>query len=74
MTMDKAQETKLQKIQKLAFWCFLLTSAKAKKFQDGDRSTRLYTAISLHLRRFQKSPQLFIRRTHVLSSNGFNEK
>ena len=34
---------KASKIQKLAFRCFLLTSAKAKKFQDGDRSTRIYT-------------------------------
>ena len=33
MMMDKAQETK---IEKLAFQCFLLTSAKAKKFQDGN--------------------------------------
>ena len=43
---------KASKIQKLAFRCFLLTSAKAKKFQDGDRSIRLYTTISLQLRRF----------------------
>ena len=43
MTKDKAQETKLQKIHKLAFRCFLLTSTKAKKFQDGDRSIRLYS-------------------------------
>ena len=38
----------------LAVRCFLLTSAKAKKFQDGDRSTRLYTTISLQPRRFSK--------------------
>ena len=36
MTIDNAS-----KIQMLAFRCFLLTSAKAKKFQDGDRSIRL---------------------------------
>ena len=61
MTMDKAS-----KIQKLAFRCFLLTSAKAKKCQDGDRSIRLYTTISLQLRLFfQKSLQLFIRRTRI---------
>ena len=36
------------------FWCFLLTSAKAKKFQDGDCSIRLYTTISLQLRCFSK--------------------
>ena len=36
------------------FRCFLLTSAKAKKFQDGDRSIRLYTTISLQPRRFSK--------------------
>ena len=29
--------------------CFLLTSAKAKKFQDGDRSIRLHTTISLQI-------------------------
>ena len=36
------------------FRCFLLTSAKAKKFQYGERSIRLYTTISLQLRRFLK--------------------
>ena len=52
MMMDKAQKTKLQKM--LAFHCFLLTSAKAKKFQDGERLIRLYTAISLQLKGFSK--------------------
>ena len=41
-------------IQKLAFLCFLLKLAKAKTFQDGDQSIRLYTTISLQLRRFSK--------------------
>ena len=59
MTIDKAQETK---IQKLAFRCFLLTSAKAKKFQDGDRSIRLYTTISLQLRRFSKIATIFYQK------------
>ena len=45
----QSPRNKASKIQKLAF---RLTSAKAKKFQDGDRSTRLYTAISLQLRLF----------------------
>ena len=45
---------KASKIQKLAFRCFLLTSAKAKKFQDGNWSIRLYTTISLQLRCFSK--------------------
>ena len=47
MMMDKAQEKSFEesKIQKLAFRCFLLTSAKAKKFRDGDQSTRLYIAV-----------------------------
>ena len=47
MTMDKAQEKsfKESKIQKFAFRCFLLTLAKAKKFQDGNQSTWLYTAV-----------------------------
>ena len=49
----QSPRNKASKIQKLAFR-FLLTSAKAKKFQDGDRSIRLYTAISLQLRRFSK--------------------
>ena len=59
MTMDKAQETK---IQKLAFRCFLLTSAKAKKFQDGDRSIRLYTTISLQLKCFSKIATIFYQK------------
>ena len=33
----------------------MLTSVKAKKFLDGNRLTRLYTAISLHLRSFSKN-------------------
>ena len=45
----QSPRNKASKIQKLAFRCFLLTSAKAKKFQDGDRSIRLYTTISLQL-------------------------
>ena len=52
--MDKAQKHKASKIQKLAFRCFLLTSAKTKEFQDGDQSIRLYTTISQQLRRFSK--------------------
>ena len=32
----------------------MLTSAKAMKFQDGDQLIRLYTTISLQLRRFSK--------------------
>ena len=54
VTMDKAQKNKALKIQKLVFCCFLLTSAKAKTFQDGDRLKRFYTTISLQLRRFSK--------------------
>ena len=54
MTIEQSPRNKASKIHKLVFRCFLLTSAKAKKFQDGDRSTRLYTAISLKLRRFSK--------------------
>ena len=50
----QSPRNKASKIQKLAFRCFLLTSAKAKKFQDGERSIRLYTTISLQLRRFSK--------------------
>ena len=50
----QSPRNKASKIQKLAFWCFLLTSAKAKKFQDGGRSIRLYTTVSLQLRRFSK--------------------
>ena len=50
----QSSRNKASKIQKVAFRCFLLTLAKAKKFQDGDRSIRLYTTISLQLRRFSK--------------------
>ena len=66
-------ELHASKIQKLAVRCFLLTSAKAKKFQDGDRLIRLYTTISLPATFFfffQKSTQFFFKRTHVLSSMG----
>ena len=38
--------------------CFLLTSVKVRKFQDGDRSTRPYTAV------FPK-PRLFFRNPHI---------
>ena len=54
MTMDKAQETKLQRYKvsvSVFFFCFFfffsLTSAKAKKFQDGDRSIRLYSPLAV---------------------------
>ena len=53
---------KASKIQKLAFRCFLLTSAKAKKFQDGDRSIRLYTTISLQLIYFSKIDTIFYQK------------
>ena len=53
MTMDKAQE-KSFKDTKLGFRCFLLTSARAKRIQDGDQSIRLYTAISLQPRCFSE--------------------
>ena len=38
----------------------MLTSAKAKKFQDGDRLIRLYTTISLQLRSFLKNCHNFL--------------
>ena len=50
----QSPRNRASKIQKLAFRCFLLTPAKAKKFQDGDWLIRLYTTISLQLRRFSK--------------------
>ena len=50
----QSPRSRASKVRKLAFRCFLLTSAKVKKFQDGDRSIRLYTTISLQLRRFSK--------------------
>ena len=62
---EQSPRNKASKTQKLAFWCFLLTSAKATEFQDGDRSTRLYTAISLHLRRFSKIATIFYQNTHT---------
>ena len=54
MMMDKAQETKLWRYKSKRFGFFLLTSAKAKKFQDGNWLIRLYTAIFLQLRSFSK--------------------
>ena len=51
----KSQRNKASKMQKLAFQCFLLTSAKAKKFQDGNWSIRVYTTISLQLSLFFKN-------------------
>ena len=62
--IDKAQETKLKKKQKLAYQCFMLMSAKAKKFQGGDQSMRLYMTISPQQRCFSKIATIFIRRTH----------
>ena len=50
----QSPRNKASKIQKSAFRCFLLTSAKVKKFQYGDWSIRLYTTISLQLRCFSK--------------------
>ena len=58
----QSPRNKASKIQKLAFRCFLLTSAKAKKFQDGDRSIRLYTTISLQLRGFSKIATMFYKK------------
>ena len=58
----QSPKNKASKIQKLAFWCFQLTSAKAKKFQDGDWSIRLYTTISLQLRRFSKIATIFYQK------------
>ena len=53
---DKGQSSrnKASKIRKLVFQCFLLTLAKVKKCQDGDRLIRLYTTISLQVRHFKK--------------------
>ena len=58
----QSPRNKASKIQKLAFRCFLLTSAKAKKFQDGDRSIRLYTTISLQLIFFSKIDTIFYQK------------
>ena len=56
----QSPRNKASKIQKLVFRCFLLTSAKVKKFQDGDRLTKLYTVVFQDI--FQKS-------THVCKKN-----
>ena len=58
----QSPRNKASKIQKLAFRCFLLTSAKAKTFQDGDQSIRLYTTISLQLRHFSKIATIFYQK------------
>ena len=52
--IDKAQEKKGLKDTKVRGSVLSAESAKANKFQDGDRSTRLYTAISMQLRCFSK--------------------
>ena len=51
-------KNKASKIQKLAFRCFLLTSVKAKKFQDGDQSVKLYTTIFSATEMFFKNPYI----------------
>ena len=51
----KSQRNKASKIQKLVLWCFImLTSAKVKKIQDGDRLMRLYMSVSLQQRHLSK--------------------
>ena len=52
------------KIQKLVFRCFLLTSAKAKKFQHGNRSIRLYVYIHCD---FSATKKFFNNRHKILS-------
>ena len=56
--MDKVQETKLQR-------CFLLTSAKAKKFQDGNQSIRLYNFSATFIKNchncYQKDSRSFLQ-------------
>ena len=59
VVMMESQRNKASKMQKLAFSCFLLTSAKVKKFQYGNRSIRLYTVIFLQLRSFPKIATIY---------------
>ena len=65
----QSKRNKASKIQKLAFQCFMQTSAKAKKFQDGNWSIRLYTTISLQLRSFPKIATIF----HQKDSRSFQQ-
>ena len=51
---------KASKRQKLVFQHFLLTSAKTIKFQDGNRSTRIYTAVSLQQDEFRTNRFYFL--------------
>ena len=52
----QSSRNKASKRQKLVVQCFLLTSAKTQKFQDGDRSTRVYMAVSLQQDEFRTNP------------------
>ena len=51
---------KASKRQKLVFQHFLLTSPKTIKFQDGNRSTRIYTAVSLQQDEFRTNRFYFL--------------
>ena len=54
------QKNKASKRRKLVFQCFLLTSAKMIKFQGGDRSTSIYTAVSLQQDEFKTNRFYFL--------------
>ena len=77
MTMDKAQEAKRLKIRKLAFRYFLMTSAKKKeeeisRWRPIDKA--LHYDFSATKMFFKKRHNVFIKNTHVLSSNGFQQE
>ena len=82
MNYDDGQSprNKDSKIQKLvAFRCSMLTSAKAKankkkNFKMATDPLGFTRPFLCNENVFQKSSRLFIRRSHVLSSDGFNEK
>ena len=70
-TAERKLVIKMNKALKDTELAFLLTSSKSEEIS---RWRRLYRAISLQVKSFFQSPQLFIRTTNVLASYKFNKK
>ena len=69
MTIEKAKDTE---VSISVFSADISKSEEISRWQLIDQS--LHYDFSATEPFFQKSPQLFIRKSHVLSSNGFNKK
>ena len=70
MTIEKAKDTK---VSVSVFFADISKSEDISRWRVIDQSL-YYDLSATEPFFFQKSPQLFIRKTHVLSSNGFNKK